>query len=59
VEVPEAHGAGGDLEERYENNERNKIIEHLKADLKITRVVNLNHNHIFNMMHSHGNNVED
>jgi len=31
VEVPEAHGTGGDVKEWYENNERNKIIEHLRA----------------------------
>jgi len=49
IEIPEAHGTGKDVKKWYENKEYDKIIEHLKADLKITRIVDLNYKRIFNM----------
>jgi len=59
VEVPEAYGTGGDVKKWYENREYDKIIKHLKADLKITRIVDLNYKRVLNMAPNLGNNTED
>jgi len=59
VEVPEVYGSGEDVKKWYENREYDKIIEHLKTDLKITRIVDLNYKRVLNTAPSRGNNVED
>jgi len=59
MKVPRAYGTDEKVKKWYENREYDKIIKHLKADLKITRIVDLNYKRVLNMACSHGNNVED
>jgi len=47
IEVPKPQGSGEDVKNWYEHGEYDKIIDHLEADLKIIRIIDLNYRRIF------------
>jgi len=49
VEVPEPFGSGEDVKSWYENGEHDKIVKHLKTDLMIVRIIDLNYKRVYSM----------
>jgi len=47
IEVPKPLGSGEDVKNWYERGEYDKIIDHLEADLKIIRIIDLNYRKLY------------
>jgi len=43
VSVPEPYGSGGDVKNWYDTGEYDNIVRHLESDLRVLRIIDLNH----------------
>jgi len=52
IEIPEPSGSGEDVRKWYEDREYDKIFKHLEIDLRIIRIIDLNHKLVYGMTDS-------